>query len=285
MKALVTLQSLSASEKNLLKTKQIVGEATSDEWLSLFTKLRNFDKEGDKTRRNGGWMIAGGIIISFISVFLIAFGIGLVTLPIGLLITIVGLTIYLYMRSFDISGEIFTDRLLPIVKILREEMRSGEKIKMNLDLRGFNLPEKFVRKEDSYADPVYTSMTHSYYKDPWLSGEAMLADGTKLNWNVIDFVRSTYKTKRNARGKHKAKTKNKYRSRVDFRAGMNQKRYLLPPNLKQKTPTEKIITKKTDDYTWMRITKTMKYAETSGFSPKDFIDLTATVYSRATPAK
>lgn len=287
MQALFTLRSLSPPEKNLLKKKQIQGELTPDEWISLITNLVNFEKQGDLTRKKS----ENAIIFLFLAVFpgvaVILFSPSRLTLTIlpfaavaWVILLLIAIFIYFYIKSFDLSGDVLTDKILPIIKVLREEMQPTEKIKLKLDLRGYNLPEKLLRKDSPFSKGDYYSITNSYFRDPWFSGEAQLADGTKLVWKIASLVRNTYKTKKNPRGKVKSKIKEKFRTVTDFRAGMDKKRYKLP-KLSHKTSDGRILTRNSGDYTWMRIVKNIKHADSNSFSYKDFVDLPATVYSNA----
>lgn len=285
MKALFALNKLSAAEKNFLKVKQLTGEYTPDEWLNLFTRLRDFDKQGDGTRKFGGWLGCGGIAVSFFSIFLIVIYVGLLTLPIGLLMAAVGLTIYFYIKRFDIPGEILTNAVLPIVKIMREEMQPGEKLKLRLDLRGFKQPEKLINQGQPYQKGAYYNIVDYFYKDQWIDGEALLRDGTKLIWSIFDLVKYSKKSKRTPRGKYKTKYKEKNQTLIQMQIAMHEKRYILPPKLKQKEQGRTVLTKKGDDYNWMSVRKMVKHPVGQKFGVHDFLDAVASAYVRATPVR
>lgn len=284
MKALSAISSLSAEEKNFVISKQLTAAYTPDEWLNLFKKLKDFDSQGDSTRTTGFRLGCVGLILTFVGIILLTVFVGVFLIVIGILLAIVSFTIYFYLKPYDMPGEILSKTLVPIVLILREEMNPQEKLKLKLDLRGFSMPEKLVNKSQSYARGNYHAIVDSYYRDHWLDGETILADGTRLIWSVEDLVKSSQKSKRNARGKHKTKTKNKHQSLISLQVGMNNKKYILPEKLKQKGAEGAIRTKDVDKYSWMRVRKMVKHQAEKTFSPADFVNVVASAYLRAVPA-
>lgn len=279
MKAISAISSLSPGEKNFLKTKQLTAEYTPDEWLKLFKKLKDVDAKGDSMRKVGGSFGCLGIILAIVSIFLFP-----LLLIIAIPVAIAGIAIYFYLKAFDIPGEILSRTLVPMIVILREEMKPDEKLKLRLDLRGFELTEKLVNKTNSYAMGVYHSVVDSFYRDHWLDGDTILADRTRLIWSVEDLVKSTHKTKRNYRGKTKSKTKNKYKSLITLQVGMNNKKYFLPEKVKQKGAEGAIRTKDADDHSWMNLRKIVKHQGEQKFTPQDFVNAVASAYARAIPA-
>lgn len=284
MNAISTLSSLSSEEKNFLKTKQITGAKTPDEWLNFFRKLKDFDTQSDKTRKAFSFIGWAGLTVAFIGIFLIGFVIGFVIIPLGVLIAAVCLGVYFYLKSYDITGSVLDNTLVPMILILREEMNVNERLKLRLDLRGFSLPEKFIKQNPSYSRGSYYEIKDSFYRDRWMDGETEMADGTRLIWTIEDFVRSSHKKKRNSRGKYKSKTKNKTRTFVSMQIGMNNKRYSLPEKIKQKTNDGTIRTKDTNEHSWMSVRKVIKNASEQYLNPQEFVNTVATAYSRATPA-
>ena len=284
MKALTALSSLSTEEKNFLKSKQITAANTPDEWLKFFKKLKDFDAEGDKTRKIGRNIGCGGLILAFVGIILVSLYVGIFLIPIGIILALIGFAIFFYIRRYDIPGAILTQTLVPMLVILREEMPPQEKLKLRLDLRGFDLPEKLVNKGPSYARGAYHEIVDSFYRDHWLDGDTQLADGTKLIWGVEDLVKSSKKSKRNARGKHKTKTKNRHQSLISLQVGMNNKKYFLPAKIKQKGAEGAIRTKDADKFSWMSLRKRIKHEAGQTFSPKDFVNVIASAYARAVPA-
>lgn len=283
MKAIFTLNSLSTEEKELLKVKQITAERTIDEWFALFTKLRNFDKQGDSTRKWSVGIGCFGIILAMLGIPLIAAFIGILFIPLGIILVIAGVVIYFYIKPYDIQGEVLTNTIIPILTILREDMKPDQKLQMRLDLRGFALQEKLSNKSQPYANSVYHIIVDSFYRDQWFDGKTILADGTHLIWSIHDLAKRQNKTKSNIRGKTKSKTKDKHRSFISMQIGMKSKRYTLPKKFKEKGKEGAIITKSTPDFDWMNVRRNIKHPDGQTFQPTDFVNAIASAYLRATP--
>jgi hypothetical protein len=279
VKAIFTLNSLSSAEKNLLKTKQIQTEMPAQQWLDLFTKLRDFDKEADTSRKWAGGIGCGGLVLAFVGIFLIGIFIGLAMIPIGIILAIGGLIIYFYLKPYDIQGDFLTNRVLPILKILREEMKEKENLKLRLDIRGFEKTDKLLNQSQNYGSGMYRSIIDYYYRDQWMDGDATLADGTRLVWSVYDLVKHIKKVKYR---KNKQKSKSKYRTHISMQVGMHRKRYRLQP-LKDKGNEGLLRTQKSGDYFWMLVKKTIKHPAGQSFQPNDFVNTIASAYVRATP--
>lgn len=283
MKAFLTLGKLSAEEKNLLLNKQITDSKTPDEWIAFFQKLKDFDKESDATRKLNGWLGCLGFIVIFMSFFLIASLVGFVTIGAGILMVITGLIGYFYIKRYDIQGDVLTNSIIPILKVLREEMKLSEKVKLKLDLRGFAMAEKLTNQTEPYQRGAYYSIIDYFYRDQWLDGETALADGTQLKWSIWDLAKQSKKSKRTTRGKHKSKTKDKHCSFISVTVGMHEKKYALPEKLKLKDQEGHIRTKGAGDYNWMNIKKTIKHPVGKTFTPTDLVNAIATAYTRAAP--
>lgn len=281
MNALSTLNALSPAEKALLKTKQIQAEMSVEHWLDLFIKLRDFDREADRLRRIGAGLGIGGGICAFVGIFLIGVFIGLAMVPLGIIMAVIGLIIYFYLKPYDIQGEVLTNRILPVLRILNEEMKPGENLKLRLDLRGFEISEKLTSQTPKRSTDAYRSIIDYYYRDPWMDGEATLADRTRLIWSVSDLVKHIKKVKYR---KNKRKSKSKYRTKITMQVGMHRKRYRLPP-VKEKGAEGTIRTKRAGDYAWMLVKKTVKHPIEQSFQPNDFINTIASAYIRATPVR
>lgn len=278
------ISSLSAEEKKFLKTKELIDAKTPDEWISFLKKLKDVDASGDKTRKTFGGFGCLGLIIAFIGIILLGFGIGIFIIPIGILLAAVCYGIYFYLRSFDISASVISNTIVPLMMILREETKPDEKVKLRLDLRGFAKPEKLVKKNPTFASGVYHAVNESFYRDHWMDGETALADGTRLIWAIEDLVKNTQKSKRTPRGKYKSKTKNKTRCLLSMQIGMSKKRYALPEKLKQKNVEGVIRTKEADDYNWMSVNKLVRNVGEQALPPQEFVNSIASAYIRAVPA-
>lgn len=280
MKAIFTLSKLTPEEKNLLKTKQVQANMPPQQWIDLFSKLRDFDKEADSSRLLAGWMIAAGVLITIVGIPLTAILIGFVIIPIGIILAGTFLYVFFSLKQYDIKSEILSGKVLPTLLVLREEMKPGDGLKLRLDLRGFEIPEKLVNQSPKRNTSIYRSIVDYYYRDNWMDGDATLADGTRLVWNAQELVKHIKKVKYR---KGKRKSKSKFRSVLTTQIGMHRKRYRLPA-VREKGNDGKIATRKSGEFHWMRISKTIKHPPGQTFKPTDFLNTVATAYSRAIPA-
>ncbi len=279
MKTIFTLNKLTGDEKNLLKTKQIKAEMPVQEWIDLFSKLRDFDKEADSSRAWAvGLAITGGFI-AFFGIFLLAVFVGFLMIPIGLIMLVGFIIAYFYLKPYDIQSELLTQRVLPMLLILREEMKANGNLKLRLDFRGFEVSEKLVNQSDKRNTSIYRSIIDYYYRDYWMDGDTTLADGTRLVWSITDLVKHIKKTKYR---KNKKKSKSKFRTVLNTQIGMHRKRFLLP-DVKEKGNEGKIKTRKSGAYHWMQVNKTVKHLPPVSFQPLDFVNTIASAYVRATP--
>ncbi len=279
MKAIFTLNKLNSDERNLLKTKQIKAEMPVQQWIDLFSKLHDFDKEADSSRKWAvGLAITGGLI-AFFGLFLLVVFVGFLMIPVGLMMLVGCIIAYFYLKSYDIQSELLTQRVLPVLLILREEMKPNGLLKLRLDFRGFELSEKLVNQSEKRKTSIYRSIIDFYYSDHWMDGDTTLADGTRLVWSITDLVKHIKKVKYR---KGKRKSKSKYRTVLNTQIGMHRKRFLLP-DVKEKGNEGKIKTQKSGAYNWMQVRKTVKHLPPSSFKPVDFLNTIASAYVRATP--
>lgn len=279
MKAIFTLSKLTDNERNLLKSKRIKAVKPVQQWIDLFTKLRDFDKEADSSRAWAvGLAVAGGIM-TFVGFFLLVVFVGFLMIPLGMLMLAGFLAAYFYLKQFDVNSELLSQRVLPILLILREEMKPGANLKMSLDFRGFETTEKLVNQSEKRKTSIYRSIIDYYYRDHWIDGDTTLADGTRLVWSITDLVKHIKKVKYR---KGKRKSKSKHRTVLTTQIGMHRKRYLLP-DIKEKGTEGKLMTRKSGAYNWLLVRKTVKHLPPVSFQSSDFVNTIASAYIRATP--
>lgn len=105
--------------------------------------------------------------------------------------------------------------LVPLVRVLTEDMRPDGVLSVALDLRGPKFPEKTGPRHEMPVQRPVTSMKQWFVVDPWLRLRAELRDGSVLELAVTDRIRYRRIRKRNPRGKIKVKYKTKKVLRVD----------------------------------------------------------------------
>lgn len=98
--------------------------------------------------------------------------------------------------------------LVPLVRVLCEDMRPGGTLSIAADLRGPFVPEKRGTRVP-LRRPGAVRATEEVVIDPWLRVRAELYDGSVLELSVTDRVRTRRWVKVNPRGKRKRKEKSK----------------------------------------------------------------------------
>jgi hypothetical protein len=107
--------------------------------------------------------------------------------------------------------------LVPLIRVLCEDVTPGAAIGITADLRGSAVPEKAGPTRQLPVRKPIRSITEWFALDPWLAVRAELRDGSVLELTVTDRVRYRKIHKVNPRGKHKVKTKTKAVQRITAR--------------------------------------------------------------------
>lgn len=164
---------LTPEQQDIVRTRRFSGSRSPDEWIALLGPVAEYDRHADDVRQGGGGFFARR-----------------------------------YARKNDVPNGLRTFAM-PLLPILREDVEPGAPLELWVDLSGPLQQQKAVRHTDVYKKPPYRKIQDTFYDDAWLQARMRFADGSLLQFAVIDHVRSTFKEKRNPRGKIKRKTKNK----------------------------------------------------------------------------
>jgi hypothetical protein len=282
--AYAAYRALTAEQKQLLRTKQVEGTRTPSDWLALLTPLGTYDQSADKLRKLGCTAgIVSGILI-FVSLFLLAPipPLGVLLLVGSLAVLVPALIIYQTTSKLDLATDLHKF-VLPLLAVLREDVAPGQHVRLALDMRGSTVKEKQVRQSEPYAAGAYHRVVATFYQDLWLNGEAPLADGSRLSWRLVDRVRKLEKTKRNARGKTKTKTRHKQKTHMVVQLALRGDRYAVAAapaaaaDRLEITPGEKRHTVKLHR---VIVTDSLTTPES-----QQLLELIGAAFSRATPVK
>lgn len=104
--------------------------------------------------------------------------------------------------------------LVPLIRVLSEDVAPDKAIGVNADLRGPKVDGKVGPQRQLEVRRPVRKAFEWFAIDPWLSVRAELRDGSVLELAVVDRVRYRKIHKVNPRGKHKVKTKSKTVQRV-----------------------------------------------------------------------
>jgi hypothetical protein len=226
-----TYSSLTPEQKRFVEDKYIEASRTPSEWLAFFARIAEYDRHGDSGRKLLGRAGIGFAIAAFVSIFVSvvaeSFIPSLVVWPIAILMGL----LYLIKKKSDLPNK-FREFVVPLVSILREEMRASEPLFLHLDFRGGTEQYKQTSGEHFKtakrpASYVKADITERFFSDIWIEGRARLADDSRLELAIVDHICERKVGKRNARGKYKTKTKYKIKSVIEARLQLPQEDYAL----------------------------------------------------------
>jgi hypothetical protein len=184
---------LSSAQKSFLIAKQLSASKRLDDWIAFFAPVAEYDSQGDRVRaRLRKW----GLVCIVLGVL----G-GIFLLPLLLLIP----GVYMLIKRARMAKEDLPPSLqgfvMPLLTLMREEVPAESEVRLELDLRGYERPDKQL----PYKGPSRGNVL--FYRDDWAAGAFPLADGSRVEWKATDFVRTSKLTKRSASGKYKTKRK------------------------------------------------------------------------------
>jgi hypothetical protein len=276
---------LTPEQKTILEHKAVQGEYSPRALVEILQPLATFDKKSDSARMGVG---CTGVIFVIVTAFFVCgnpfdglFSYLLAALSAGIAAALFVLVTKLSKR--DLSNN-FRLVALPFFAVLQEDMDPGEKASVNLDLSSPTSEEKLVRTSEPYAKGSYYKIVDALYEDEWFAGSALLADGSTLHWEIAEEVTESKRTKRNARGKHKTKTKYHKRVRMTIDVALPSKIYAVDTSAPGTTDA-KVRAKEGAKRTALRVTRRIKVKSGDPIHPRVFLDLIADAYRKARPAQ
>ena len=224
------------TQRQFIRTKQVVLGGPPDDLLAFGEGLSDWDQQLDARRKLTGTIAAVFALLSFLSIFLGAFmsdkiegsmaNLGWVVLGFCVCVFLFALVIYLTCKSRDIPNR-FRNFIIPLIRILKEDNAAGNNISCLVDLSGLAKHSIVAQYEGKPVGPYYRVKCTDYVC-PWLKIKSSLVDGSQLEIEIVDHVTKLQKTKRNARGKTKSKTKYKSQSRVTATVLLSKRFYSIP---------------------------------------------------------
>lgn len=272
-------KSLTPEQQLVIKTKQIDVNRTPEEILQLLTSLAEYDRIGDRRRKQFG-ISAGLLLVAMFIAFFVLRG-DQFSAWAKLILGAGSLTCFIVWRKLkglDLSNNL-RGFALPFLVLLREDMEKDQKGHIKLDLRPPTHPSKRQKQSPKYAAGAYYKIIDTFYLDPWLEGTARLADGCSLRWEIVDHIIERRKSKRNARGKHKTKTKYKKKTEMRVQVGLPSASYQLAPA----PGGEGVEVKSGEKRDTVKLEREIKSDSLEPLDPRSFIDLVAEAYRRAVP--
>ena len=243
-------KALSADQQALVTRRSVSGAYSPDEWLTLLAPVAEFDSECDAVRAGAGGFFARRFARKH-------------DLPFGL-------------RLFTI----------PLLPILREDQAADKPLELTLDFTGAEQKQKQKSISDAYRKGAYHKVIDTFYDDPWIAGHAKFADGTDVEFAVIDHVRSSRKTKRTPRGKIKTKTKAKKKTELAVTLSFPKRNYDESADGVTQAGLKKQSIKADEDETVVRLSRVVEPARMDGIpEPELLLELIGQAYDRVNPAR
>jgi hypothetical protein len=253
---------LDPEQARVVQTKQVSLNRPVTELIGILTPVAQYDAAGDSSRKSlgcgGAALIVLGILALIVNTIPFHIPIALGLLAAGGAMAFVAMR----KRSEDLSDNL---RLcaVPFLVALREDF-GAEPVELKLDLRPPLSKEKQTGKEK--VDKVTTTT----YVDPWMSGDGVLADGSRLRWSVVDTIIERSYWKRGSSGKQKLKTKRKKRVEIDVDLTLRAKTYNVAGEEKKQT---------------LYAEAKVKRDTIDPIPPAEIINVIAGLYAQAAPAK
>jgi hypothetical protein len=226
------MTTMTAEQLRIAQTKRLEVNRPADEVLELMRGLVQFDAYTAAKRKKAGCSIPLAIVAAIAS-FVIS-GLTFDAVKMAMLVlaalcaaaAIAAIVLYRRLRAQDLSDNL-TLTAAPFIALLREDIRAGDPLHIDIDLRPWAIAEKKKRESAPYKKGAYYKVIDRLYVDPWFSGNAVLADGTKLRWRVVDHMLEKTGNKKNPRGKIKQKTKVKRKTVVVVTLAFPTKEYAV----------------------------------------------------------
>ena len=208
---------LNSEQTNIVREKVVSLNRPIDDLLGILGPVAQYDAAGDKSRTvfgcSGAVALLAGIILLFVDVIPLHFIVGA-----GLIAVAVVLFIVMSKKTSEDLSDNLRRCAVPFLAALREDFGS-EPIALKLDLRPPLAKEKQQSKEK--VDKV----TITTWSDPWMSGDGVLHDGSRLRWSVVETIIEKSYWKRGSSGKSKLKTKKKKRVEIEVDLTLKAKTY------------------------------------------------------------
>jgi len=285
-KTLAALEALTPQQKAILKEKKASGSFTPHAALALLRPVGELDRMSDKARTPIGCWSAALFVFSIVALIVTANGVLHRFLGIPLVLGLFGgfiyfLVTFIKLSSHDLSNN-FRQIALPFFAILNEDMEAGEPMQIKLDLSSPTGKAKKTGESDKYELGVYHKVIDTFYRDAWFEGSTWLADGSSLSWSVVEEITSSARTKRNARGKYKTKTKYRKLCHLAVDVALPHKEYSV--DAAPATEDVKVKIRDGEKRTTLRLSRKVKIKANEPFDVKALVDLIAEAFRRAKPA-
>lgn len=252
---------LNAEQQQIVMNKQVRLQKPIGELIDVLKPIAEFDVVGGRMRTRYGcsaaFLFVAGCVLLIVNMVTVTVVLALVMFAGGAALTV------LATRAIrdDVSDNL-SKCAVPLLVALREDF-GPEPVQLTLDLR---LPMSQQKRTGSAKVDNVTTTT---YTDAWMSGEGILADGSRLRWSVVDAITERAYWKRGSSGKQKMKRKYKKRVAIDVDLTLRAKTYAVEGEEKKQT---------------LHADAKVKHDSADPIPPDDIINVIAGLYAQVRPA-
>jgi len=208
---------LNSEQTNIVRQKQVSLHRPAGDLIAILQPVAQWDLAGDSSRTKLGCFAGIAVVLAFAAAFINTIPFHFVLAAALLVLGFVLIFVWNRKKSEDLSDNL-RGCAVPFLVALREDFGS-DPVEIKLDLRPPLSKEKQTSKQK--VDKVTTTI----YSDPWMSGEGLLHDGSRLRWNVVETIIEKSYWKRGSSGKSKLKTKRKKRVEIEADLTLKAKTY------------------------------------------------------------
>lgn len=239
--ALTLLGTMTPLQRRVLAEQRAELSMPVAAWLRLLEPIGRYGKVAAPARRRSGCVLVAGLVL---------LGLALVSLHSSRLQALVLLAAGVVVaggaalargRLVGSRGQLLgrvDGFVVPLLRVLERDVEAREPVRLKIDLRLAHgemagAPRQLPRP---FANPRLIKVEESNFRSEWLAGEARLADGGALSWQVTDLLRRRKIVKKGAAGKTKLQTKERLRRLLAARLTLKADAYeLLPASVQPAT--------------------------------------------------
>ncbi|HEY9880963.1 MAG TPA: hypothetical protein V6D29_21065 [Leptolyngbyaceae cyanobacterium] len=191
--------------KTLRQQPVYQANTSAEALLDELTSLTQVDTQIEQKLKTATTLLWVGVVVTFISFFLLAVGIGFVTLAVGLGMAIWGGISRQRLVKINVPNYRY-ELVIRLLQMLLRDMAPSQPVNLKLGLTPVELPAK---KVDTIPHPSRARWSIDRYTDPWLELSSELLDGTRFTLSATELFQSHHGWKRGRSGKNKYKRKPK----------------------------------------------------------------------------
>ncbi len=171
------------------------------------------------------------------------------------------------------------DYILPVMSVLSADLNTSVPVTLTVDLRGSSMKTKLKERfEDQHQG--YPRRSTAVYIDPWFTGSCQLVDGTRLRWQLTDYVQQRTTTKRSSSGKIKRKSKTKTRHIIMLALDLRDQ---YAPTATMPDQTLRFQTEYRPERQRIIVRQRFEWHNNKYHSPQQFLDTMAHLYRQIQP--